>query len=62
MFKDASKDLNLEKESFPHDLINEDNFKSMWKLSYLNGFEDKGAMIANANKIGAVIEDQIDIQ
>jgi len=62
MFKDASKDLNLEKESFPHDFINENNFKSMWKLSYLNGFEDKGAMIANANKIGAVIEDQIDIQ
>ncbi|CAK4517080.1 hypothetical protein Ae201684P_021215 [Aphanomyces euteiches] len=62
MFKDASKGLSLEKESFPHDLINASNFKSMWKLSYLDGFEDKDAMIANATKIGAVIEDQIDIQ
>ncbi|CAK4325357.1 unnamed protein product, partial [Aphanomyces euteiches] len=62
MFKDVSKGLSLEKESFPHDLINASNFKSMWKLSYLDGFEDKDAMIANATKIGAVIEDQIDIQ
>jgi hypothetical protein len=53
--KDASKELQLEKESFPHDLINADNFQSMWPLEYLNSFEDKDNMIANATKIGAIV-------
>eukprot|EP00644_Phytophthora_capsici_P015304 jgi/Phyca11/113382/e_gw1.24.15.1 len=54
MFKGATDSISLEKESFPHNLINADNFKSYWPIDYLNSFKDKDTLLANAAKIGAI--------
>jgi len=47
----------LEKESFPHDLINEDNFNKDWPIEYLKTFKDYDLLIKNATKIGAIKDD-----
>ncbi|RLN51642.1 hypothetical protein BBJ28_00024311 [Nothophytophthora sp. Chile5] len=41
MFKGATDSISLEKECFPHNLINSDNYKSQWPLEYLDSFKDK---------------------
>jgi hypothetical protein len=54
MFKGATDSISLEKECFPHNLINSDNYKSQWPLEYLDSFKDKDVLTENATKIGAV--------
>ncbi|GMG16159.1 unnamed protein product [Phytophthora fragariaefolia] len=56
MFKEASESISLEKECFPHNLINNDNYKSHWSIEYLKSYKDKETLIANATKIGAISE------
>lgn len=62
MFKGATDSLTLEKECFPHNLINEHNFQSEWPLEYLNSYVDKDTLIANASKIGAIRDGKFDCQ
>ncbi|GMF40003.1 unnamed protein product [Phytophthora fragariaefolia] len=59
MFKDASSSLSLEKECFPHALINESNFRSLWPLEYLDSYESKDTLIDNATKIGAIVDGRL---
>ncbi|DBA02848.1 TPA: hypothetical protein N0F65_006638 [Lagenidium giganteum] len=40
MFKEASSNISLEKECFPHNLINEHNFQSEWPIAYLESYKD----------------------
>ncbi|GMF28376.1 unnamed protein product [Phytophthora lilii] len=60
MFKEASGYISLEKECFPHDLINESNFQSLWPIDYLNSYKDKETLITNAAKIGAIRDKKFD--
>jgi hypothetical protein len=60
MFPNACNGFTLEKESFPHDLINQDNFESMWKMSDLESFMYKDVLITNATKIGAIKDGKFD--
>jgi hypothetical protein len=53
MFKGATDSISLEKECFPHNLINADNYTSQWPLEYLDSFKDNDVLIENATKIGA---------
>ncbi|GMF28913.1 unnamed protein product [Phytophthora fragariaefolia] len=62
MFKDASSSLSLEKECFPHALINESNFRSLWPLEYLDSYESKDTLIDNATKIGAIIDGRLNCE
>ncbi|GMF22361.1 unnamed protein product [Phytophthora fragariaefolia] len=62
VFKDASSSLSLENECFPHALINESNFKSLWPLEYLDSYESKDTLIDNATKIGAIIDGRINCE
>ncbi|OQS04551.1 hypothetical protein THRCLA_20856 [Thraustotheca clavata] len=54
MFKDACKGLTLEKECFPHELINASNYQSMWHLTSLDAYADKETLISNAKAIEAI--------
>lgn len=60
MFKEACSDIQLEKESFPHELINDSNFNKPWELSYLDSFDGKETLLANASKIEAVKDNMFD--
>jgi hypothetical protein len=60
MFKDATSAISLEKECFPHNLINKSNYRSLWPIEYLNSYKDKDTLIANATKIGAIIDGKFD--
>ncbi|GMF15047.1 unnamed protein product [Phytophthora fragariaefolia] len=62
MFKDASSCLSLEKECFPHALINESNFRSLWPLKCLDSYESKDTLIDNAIKIGAIIDGRLNCE
>lgn len=62
MFEDATGSLSLEKECFPHNLINKSNYKSMWSLRYLNSYSDKDTLLKNATSIGAIKDDKFDCQ
>jgi hypothetical protein len=62
MFKEATGSLSLEKESFPHALINELNFQSHWPLDHLNSFEDKYTLLTNASKIDAIHDSKFDCE
>ena len=60
MFKEATGSLSLEKECFPHNLINEFNYQSQWSLDYLNSYKDKGTLLRNASKIDAINNGKFD--
>jgi hypothetical protein len=62
MFKGATESLSLEKECFPHNLINEHNYQSLWDLEYLDSYKYKDILLANAAKIGAIKDDEFDCQ
>ncbi|GMF31197.1 unnamed protein product [Phytophthora fragariaefolia] len=62
MFKDASSSLSLEKECFPHALINESNFRSLWPLEYHDSYESKDTFIDNATMIGAIIDGRLNCE
>jgi hypothetical protein len=57
MFKNSCDKMTLEKESFPHNLIHEDNYLAKWKIDYLNDNLDKeqlDILINNATSINAI--------
>jgi hypothetical protein len=62
MFKGATGSLSLEKECFPHNLINKHNFQSQWSIEYLNAYNDKDTLIDIATKIGAIKDNKFDCQ
>lgn len=62
MFREASSSISLEKECFPHSLINKDNFRSLWSIDYLNSYKDKETLIANATKIGAIHDNKFNCE
>lgn len=54
MFPGSCDGMTLEKECFPHELIDMSNYRTMWPLSYLDSFEHKDMLIENASRIGAI--------
>lgn len=61
MFPNACEGLTLEKESFPHQLINKDNFDSQWSVEYLKENLDKcefETLMSNAKKVNALYYDK----
>jgi len=60
MFRSACNDIDLEKESFPHNLINKNNYLSKWPISQLDYYDDKEVLIMNATKINACDNEYFD--
>ncbi|OQS02217.1 hypothetical protein THRCLA_21476 [Thraustotheca clavata] len=62
MFKDACQNLTLEKECFPHDLINAKNYYSLWDLDYLDNYDEKDTLIKNVTAIRAIKDKKLDVK
>jgi len=63
MFPNACNRLTLEKESFPHELMNVDSFDSMICLDLIKEeFNEAEILIENATKIDAIKDNTIDIK
>ncbi len=63
MFKGACKGLSLEKESFPHEWINEKNLNGSIPLIWLEpNFKDFENLKANASKIGAIQKNALNVK
>lgn len=61
MFPGACKELTLEKESFPHDLMNTFSFDTNLSLELIKAkFQDADNLITNASNIGAIYNDELD--
>ncbi|KAL8004045.1 putative DNA-directed DNA polymerase, family B, mitochondria/virus, ribonuclease H-like superfamily [Plasmopara halstedii] len=62
-FPGACGEVTLEKESFPHDVMNADTFDSMLPLERIKSqFEDYEALVKNASKIDAIKDNALDVQ
>ena len=62
MFNDSTSNISLEKECFPHHLINETNYNSLWPIEYLESYADMETLLNNAAKIGAINGNFFDCQ
>lgn len=63
MFPGACDELTLEKESFPHDLMNVDSFDSMMCLDLIKSeFDDAENLIKNATTIGAIENNTLNVK
>lgn len=63
MFPGACDETTLEKESFPHDLMNTKSFDSLLCLDLIKSeFADAENLIANATKINAIKDNCLDVQ
>ncbi|GMF17092.1 unnamed protein product [Phytophthora lilii] len=57
MFKGAADSISLEKECFPHNLINADNYKSQWPLEYLDNYTGKVKVKENGETVQKDVKD-----
>lgn len=61
-FPGACDSINLEKESFPHDMMNANTFNSLMPLDLVKSqFHDYENLVKNAANIDAIIENKLDI-
>ncbi|GMF65805.1 unnamed protein product [Phytophthora lilii] len=62
MFPGACNESTLEKESFPHDMMNAKTFDGQLSLSSIKvEFDDYDNLVKNASKIGATENDMLDV-